>query len=208
MTILHLDSSPRAASHSRALSAEAVTQLQSRFPDTSVVYHDLSHEAIPFVSEEWVAAAFSDPSTHSQELKNALALSNILVDELLAADVLVAGVPMYNFSVPASFKAWLDQVARFGRTFTIGADGAKGLLTDRPVLFVTARGSGGYGPGEANESINFEDPYLKTVFAFLGIQNTSFAHINNANEGSPRPASLNEARGEVAKFVASVGGQS
>ena len=204
MTILHLDSSPRAASHSRALSAEAVAQLQSRFPDASVVYHDLSHEEIPFVSEAWVAAAFSDPATHSEELKNALALSNTLVDELLNADVLVAGVPMYNFSVPAVFKAWLDQIARFGRTFTIGADGAKGLLADRPTLFVTARGSGGYGPGEANEAINYEDPYLKTVFAFLGIKSTSFAHINNANEGSPRPISLEEARGEITKFVASV----
>ncbi len=208
MTILHLDSSARAASHSRALSAEAVAGLQARFPDASVVYHDLSRESLPFVSEEWVAAAFSDPATHSEELKNAIALSNTLVDELLSADVLVAGVPMYNLGVPAAFKAWIDQIIRFGRTFAHNADGSTALVADKPTLFITARGGGGYGPGEARESFNFEDPYLKTVFAFIGINSTSFAHINNSSNDELLPASFEDARGIVTHFVDSVGSAS
>jgi len=202
MTILHLDSSPRAASHSRALSAEAVAQLQSRFPDASVVYHDLSRESLPFVNDEWIAAAYSDPATHSQELKDAIALSDKLVDELLSADAIVAGVPMYNFSIPAAFKAWIDQIARVNRTFSY--PGFEGLVPNPPTLIVTARGGTGYGPGEGREAVNFEDPYLKTAFAFVGINNTTFAHINNSSHDELLPASLEEARGVVAKFVDSV----
>lgn len=208
MTILHLDSSPRAASHSRALSAEAVASLCARFPEAQVVYHDLSRESIPFVSENWIGGAYIAPDARTSEQVEALALSDELTAQLLAADILVAGVPMYNFSIPAVFKAWLDQVSRFGLTFSYNADGAFGLVGDKPVLFVTARGGGGYGPGEGRESLNFEDPYLKGVFAFLGVHNVAFAHINNASNDSLRGVAVEEARAEIEKFVASVGGTS
>ena len=204
MTILHLDSSPRAASHSRALSAEAVASLQKRFPGAQVVYHDLGRENIPFVSEDWVGGAYIPPAARTPEQAQALALSDELTAEFLAADVIVAGVPMYNFSVPAVFKAWLDQVSRYGLTFSYNANGAFGLASDKPVLFVTARGGSGYGPGEARESMNFEDPFLKNLFAFLGIHNTTFAHINNANNDSLRADALETARVQIEKFVASV----
>ena len=202
MTILHLDSSPRAASHSRALSAEAVASLRARFPEAKVIYHDLGREPLPVVSEAWIGAAFSDPATHTPELREAIALSNSLVAELKEADVLVAGVPMYNFSVPAAFKLWIDQIVRAGVTFSY--PGYEGLAGDRPTLFVTARGGGGYGPGESRESANFEDPYLKTAFAFVGIHQVHFAHINNSNDDSLRPAELDAARAQIAEFVASV----
>jgi len=202
MTILHLDSSPRAASHSRALSAEAVASLQARFPGATVVYHDLGREPLPVVSEAWIGAAYSDPATHTPELTAAIALSNSLIAELKGADVIVAGVPMYNFSIPAAFKLWIDQVVRAGVTFSY--PGYEGLAGDKPTLFVTARGGGGYGPGEVRESANFEDPYLKTAFAFIGIKNTHFAHINNAMDDGQRPAEIEAARERIAKFVASV----
>lgn len=208
MTILHLDSSPRAASHSRALSAEAVAQLRARFPEAQVVYHDLGRENMPFVSENWIGGAYIAPEARTPEQAEALRLSDELTAQFLAADVIVAGVPMYNFSIPAVFKAWLDQISRYGLTFSYDASGAIGLASDRPVLFVTARGGGGYGPGEAREAANFEDPYLKSLFAFLGIHTTSFAHINNTANDEIRPASLEEARGEIGKFVASVGEKS
>ncbi len=204
MTILHLDSSPRAASHSRALSAEAVASLQARFPEAQVVYHDLGREGVPFVSENWVGGAYIAPDARTPEQAEALRLSDELTAQFLAADVIVAGVPMYNFSIPAVFKAWLDQVSRYGLTFSYGSSGAIGLASDKPVLFVTARGGGGYGPGERAESLNFEDPYLKNLFAFLGIKSTSFAHINNANDDSLRALAIEQVRGEIQKFVASV----
>jgi len=112
MTILHLDSSPRAASHSRALSAEAVSSLCARFPEARVVYHDLGCESVPFISENWVGGAYLAPDARTPEQAEALAFSDELVAQLLEADVIVAGVPMYNFSIPAVFKAWLDQVSR------------------------------------------------------------------------------------------------
>ncbi len=204
MTILHLDSSPRAASHSRALSAEAVLSLQARFPRAPVVFNAQGPAKFAVISENWVGGAYIAPDARTSEQVEALQLSDELTAQFLEADVIVAGVPMYNFSIPAVFKAWLDQVSRFGLTFSSGPNGAVGLVGDKPVLFVTARGGGGYGPGENRESMNFEDPYLKNLFAFFGIHNTHFAHINNTINDSLRADAVEQVRTQIQKFTASV----
>ena len=107
---------------------------------------------------------------------------------------------MYNFSVPAVFKAYIDQIARVGRTFTSSYEG---LVKGKKAFVVTARGGGGYGPGEPRETVNFEDPYVKSVLGFIGITDVTFLHINNTARGEEVQASLNQVRTQI-KEAASV----
>lgn len=124
------------------------------------------------------------------------------MDELLASDVLVFGVPMYNFTVPAAFKAYIDQICRVGRTFSPSYEG---LAKNKKAFIVTARGGGGYGPGEAREQANFEDPYLKTVLGFIGITDVTFLHVNNTASGDEVvQASLAQVRDQIKTAAASV----
>lgn len=102
--LLHIDSSPRGErSHSRRMTGEFVEQWQQVHPNDTVTYRDIGRNPIPHVDESWIAAAFSSPEQHTPELREAIRLSDELVDEFLAADVYVMGVPMYNFSVPSGF---------------------------------------------------------------------------------------------------------
>ncbi|PQV63757.1 FMN-dependent NADH-azoreductase [Abditibacterium utsteinense] len=172
--ILHIDSSPRGErSHSRQLTRALVAQLQLAHSDATVVYHDLGHNPVPPVDEPWIAAAYSDPATHTPELKQAIALSNQLVDELLASDIVVVGAPMHNFSIPSTLKAYIDQIVRIGRTFTPQYEG---LATGKKAFILCARGGSGYGSGEQMESANFQDPYFKTIFGLIGITDITFLH--------------------------------
>jgi FMN-dependent NADH-azoreductase len=172
--ILHLDSSPRAErSHSRQLTRAFVEELTKQHPNTTVVYRDLGHNPVPHVDEPWIAAAYSDPATHSPENKAAIELSDSLVDELLASDIIVIGAPMYNFSIPSTLKAYIDQIVRIGRTFT---KDYQGLATGKKAFILCARGGGGYGAGEQMEQANFQDPYFKTIFGMIGITDITFLH--------------------------------
>jgi FMN-dependent NADH-azoreductase len=182
MNVLHIDSSPRGErSHSRQLTRALVQELTASQPDASVVYRDLGHQPVPPINEAWIAAAFSDPATYSPEMSQAIALSNQLVDELLAADVIVIGAPMYNFSIPSTLKAYIDQIVRAGRTFDPA--NYQGLATGKKLFVLTARGSGGYGPGEQMEAMNFQDPYLKMIFDFIGITDVTFMHDEKTGAG-------------------------
>ena len=173
--ILHLDSSPRGErSHSRQLTRAFVETLKAEHPDASVVYRDLGRNPVPHVDEPWIAAAFSDPATHSPELKSAIALSDELVDELLASEILVIGAPMHNFSIPSTLKAYIDQVVRARRTFN--PETYEGLAKGKRAFVLCARGGSGYGAGEQMEASNFQDPYLKTILGMIGITDITFLH--------------------------------
>lgn len=172
--ILHLDSSPRAErSHSRQLTRAFVEQLTQQHPDATVVYRDLGHNPVPHVDEPWIAAAFSDPASHSPENKAAIALSDSLVAELFASDILVIGAPMYNLSIPSTLKAYIDQIVRVGVTFTLDY---QGLVTGKKAFIFCARGASGYGVGEPMEQANFQDPYFKAIFGLIGITDITFLH--------------------------------
>ncbi len=168
MNILHIDSSPRGErSHSRALTHAFVEQLKASHSDLSVSYRDLGHAPVPHVDEAWIKSAYSDPSERTDVDKQAIAFSDELVDELLAADIIVLGAPMYNFSIPSTLKAYIDQVVRVGRTFTY--PDYEGLATGKKMFILCARGGGGYAPGEPMHDSNFQDPYFKTIFGLIGI---------------------------------------
>ena len=116
--MLHLDSSPRGdRSRSRQLASEFVGSWKELHHGNVIVYRDLRQVPIPHVTEEWIAADFTPPEARTPELEVALQFSDELVDEFLAADCCVFSVPMYNFSIPSNFKAYIDQIVRVGRTF-------------------------------------------------------------------------------------------
>jgi len=198
--VLHLNASPRgSASHSRQVSGEFVQAWLSAHPEDTVTIRDLGHQAVPHVSEEFIGAMYTPAEARTPFQAETLKLSDELIGELQAADIYVIGVPMYNFSAPSVFKSYIDQIARVGVTFTPSYEG---LLKNKKVVFVTARGGGGYGPGEAREAYNFLDPYLHSVFAFVGVTDQTFIHINNTSHGDETAAALAAAREQIKSLVA------
>ncbi|NEU76781.1 FMN-dependent NADH-azoreductase [Hassallia byssoidea VB512170] len=203
--ILHIDSSPRGdRSFSRKFSYEFITSWKTAHPDDTVTYRDLGHNPVPHVDESWIAAAFSPPQTRSPELNQAIKISDELVDEFLAADRYVFGVPMYNFNIPSTFKAYIDQIVRVGRTFAVTEQGAfQGLVSGKKMLIVTARG-GSFTQGSPAAPYDYQEPYLKAVFGFLGITDISLIHVENLSAGDDvREQSLAQAQEAIAQAVAS-----
>lgn len=182
--ILHLDASPRGdRSVSRKLTNEFITRWKSAHPDDTVTYRDLGHNPVPLVDEPWIAAAYSAPDQHTPEQAAAIRPSNELVDEFLAADRYVFGIPMYNFSVPAGFKAYVDQIVRVGRTFSLEEDGSyKGLVHGKKMLIITARG-GSYPEGTPYYDYDMQEPYLRLIFGFIGITDVKVIHADNLMGG-------------------------
>jgi FMN-dependent NADH-azoreductase len=178
--ILHVDSSPRRdRSISRSLTKQFIHVWQQMQPGDTVTYRDLGHDIIPPINENWIAAAFSSDKELTPLLKAALMISDELIDELIASDLIVFGIPMYNYGIPANFKAYIDQIVRVKRTFVVGSDGYEGLLNDKKVLVITTRG-GSYAGGP----LDFQEPYLRAVFEFIGITDITFVHAENLAMGA------------------------
>jgi FMN-dependent NADH-azoreductase len=204
-TLLHLDSSPMgAASVSRHLSNTFVENWKKAHPGGTVVTRDLTASGLVSITAAWVAAAYTPAESRTTEQKAVLAKSDELVAELLAADEYVIGVSMHNFGVPSVMKQWIDQIARAGVTFAYVDGAPKGLLTGKKATFVLAAG-GTYGPGSATESLNFVEPYLKTIFGFLGVTNVEFHTAGGAaalNYGADRAEFLQPHDEAVAALAA------
>jgi FMN-dependent NADH-azoreductase len=164
-TVLHIDASARTiGSTSRDLTAKIVTRLNV---DT-VIRRDLT-SALPQITEDWITANFTPADDRDAVQRDLLSLSDQLVDEMIAADTLVIGVPIYNFAVPASLKAWIDLIARVGRTFAYTETGPKGLLNGKRAIIAMA--SGGTQMGS---DIDFATGYLRHVLGFTGITDVQF----------------------------------
>jgi FMN-dependent NADH-azoreductase len=175
ITLLHLDTSPAPADRSvtRQLSATFCAEMRRRAPDMTIVHRDLWADPPPMIGPDWLAG---DP--------NAVAPSDELLDELERATHCVLGVPMHNFTVPAALKMWIDHVVRPNRSFRFTKDGPEGLLRDRPVLVLTARG-GLYQEGDM-APLDYQEPYLRDVFAFVGIHDQTFIHAEGVAMGAAR----------------------
>ncbi len=167
-TLLHLDASPLETSISRELARAFVAAWKSSHPDGTVLYRDLAAVTPAPISQSWVQAAFTPADSRTAEQKALLAPSDELIHELETADEIVIGVPMHNFSVPASLKLWIDQIVRSGRTFAYGASGPQGLLTGKKATLLVATG-GFYAPGSPTAAFDFGEPYLKAVLGFIGL---------------------------------------
>jgi FMN-dependent NADH-azoreductase len=192
-TLLHIDSSPLyGRSVSRQLTGAFVTQWQSSNPEGTVVYRDLSATQIPPVDAEWVGAVYTPEGARTPQQKELLTLSDSLLAELEQADEYVFGVPMHNFGIPSVLKLWIDQIARVGKTFSY-ADGApKGLIIGKKATFIIATG-GIYDAQTKMASFNFVEPYLRSVFGFLGVTDITFLTAGGTsvlNQGNDRDAFL------------------
>ncbi len=153
--ILHLDASARGdSSLSRQLAKFFIEAWKKLHPNDTVVYRDVGRQPAPHVTEAWVVGAFTPPASHPKDARQAMAVSDALVDEFLGADRYVFGVPMYNFSVPSAFKAYIDQIVRVGRTF---ASDGKGLVQGKKMLVITARG-GNYAPEVRRSHTTIKSP--------------------------------------------------
>lgn len=182
-TLLHIDASPRSArSHSRQLGREFIDSWKASHPDGQVVTHDLAVSPPPFVSEPWVEGAFTPPASHSPAAQAAIAVSNAYVDELVAATEIVITTPIYNLSLPAALKAWIDQIVRFGRTFEKSPQGFAGLITGKKVRILVASGSD-FRPNTPGGAYNFLEPYLRAVLGFIGLTDVEFIYAHSLNQG-------------------------
>ena len=162
--MLRVDASARVqGSVTRQLADRLVEGLAARVAGLAVTRRDLA-QGLPFVDADWVAANFTDPDARSAAQRDKLAGSDTLVGEVMDADVWVIATPIYNFGVPASLKAWVDQIARARLTFRYTEQGPQGLLANKKVYILTATGG-----TEVGSSIDFATPWLKFVLGFLGI---------------------------------------
>jgi FMN-dependent NADH-azoreductase len=183
-TLLHLDTSPRGNhSISRQLSSSAVSTWKRRHPNGLVIERDLTRTRMTFVDMDWISGAYSTPEQRTENHKVALAKSDELTAELLNADEIVIGTPMYNFAVPAALKAWIDQVVRTGKTFRYTTSGREGLAKGRRVL-VTIASAGSYDEASGGVAYDFATPYLRHILGYIGITDVTFVHA----EGTIRVA--------------------
>jgi FMN-dependent NADH-azoreductase len=175
-TLLHLDSSPLESSISRELTREFVKTWQNVHPDGTVIYRDLAANPPKPVDTAWIYSSFTPEASRTPEQKAALAPSDEMIAELLRADEYVIGVAMHNFSIPSVLKLWIDQVVRSGHTFE---SGPQGLLHGKKATILAASG-GVYAAGTPASALNFIDPYLKTIFGFIGVTDVKFVTAGGA----------------------------
>lgn len=187
-TILQINASARkTGSVTRELTEALVTQLLAKSPEANVITRDVS-QGLPFLDEDWVGATFTDPAERSAEQRMKLALSDTLVAELKAADTIVIGSPVYNFSVPAALKAWIDLIARARETFQYTENGPVGLLKDKKAYLIVASGGTKIG-----SEIDFAATYLKHVLGFVGISDVTIVAADQLMmDPGKRDAALSE----------------
>jgi FMN-dependent NADH-azoreductase len=174
-TLLYISISPRGDySISRQLGNAALEAWKARNPEGRIIERDLAKTPLTFVDFDWIAGAYSPPEHHNENHKRAIALSDELVAEILAADEIIIATPMYNFAVPAALKAWIDHVVRAGKTFRYTAAGPEGLLADKNKKVVAIIASGGSYKEAGLSALDYEIPYLRFIFGFMGITDIQF----------------------------------
>lgn len=156
----------KTGSYSRALSNRLIAQLKSQTP-SAVKVRDLA-DGVPFISEAWIGANFTDINERTAEQRSVLSCSDALISELKSADTLVIGLPIYNFNVPAAFKAWIDQVARAKVTFRYGDNGPEGLLENKKAYVILSSGGTQLG-----SDMDFVSDYIHHVLGFMGIKDVT-----------------------------------
>ncbi len=194
LNVLEISASARQdGSISRRLSADLLDALEQRHGDVRITRRDLS-AGLPFVDEAWVDANTTPEEQRSEAQREVLAFSDELVAELQAADVVVIAAPIYNFSVPAVLKAWIDMIARARLTFRYTEGGVVGLLEGKKAYVIAP--SGGVPIGSPAD---FATPYLRHALGFVGIDDVEFFGAAGADRGNRE--ALDKARARIAKLV-------
>ena len=174
-SILLLTSSPRADSLSTSIAADLAEKIKAQNPGRTIVHRDLAVAPLPHIDELFTAAIRKPAEDRTAQEAEAVKISDELVDELLAADTVVIGTGLINFNIYSSLKAWIDNIARAGRTFKYGENGPVGLATGKKAYIVLASG-GVYSSGPA-VGMNHAVPYLKSVLGFIGITDVETVYV-------------------------------
>ncbi len=193
-SILAITSSGRADSVSTKLVKDILARLKKKHDGVKVKHHDLAKKAPAFVDDAWITANFTPDESKTASQKKALAASNKYVDEVLAADVIVIGVPIYNFSVPASLKAWVDQIIRAKRTFAYKVGGGYDALVPKGKKVILVVTSGGVPVGSPYD---LATAYLKHVLGFIGLTDVEVIAADQQN--TLGAGQIDKAKAEIAK---------
>lgn len=202
MRLLHVDSSILGRdSVSRLLTEEIVMRLQDTLAGIEVVYRDL--EAMP-INHLTRAHLDADKNVTQQapSFEADLAMGKEALEEFLAAQIVVIGAPMYNFSIPSQLKAWIDRLAIAGKTFSYTESGPKGLAGGKKVIIASSRG-GFYGPGTPASFLDHQESYLRGIFGFIGITDVTFIRAEGVKKGpEQRTSAIEAARRDIATLTA------
>ena len=171
-------------SQSRKLTRIFIDHLENIYNNPAITLRELGNTDVPHVNQNWISAAFKPAAARSEEEIEALKTSDLYIAELKEADVIVLGTPMYNWSIPSSLKAYIDQVLRVNETFRFDRSNMQhpyvGLLQNKTVFLLLSRGNQGYEKGGYNEHMNFQSDYLKTVFNIMGLSNIHVVVVDGA----------------------------
>ena len=177
-TLLRIDSSSRLdGSHSSQLADQAEALWRKSQTQGRVISRHLGKEPVPVLTQSAISGFFTPEAGLTDEMRKATTLSDVLIEELQSADTLLLAVPIYNFSVPAVLKCWIDQITRIDRTFAYEDGQFRGLTKTRNAIVICAYGADGYLEGQPFEQANFLDPYLRFLLAFLGIEDVDFISV-------------------------------
>jgi FMN-dependent NADH-azoreductase len=196
-TLLQLNASIFSGNgQSSRLADEYVAGWRRRNPGATVIVHDFAREPVPHLTAERFGAFLAKPEERSAAQKAEVALSDALIDELKRADVIVLGLPMYNFGLPSTLKAYFDHVGRAGHTFRYTEKGPVGLLTGKKAIVFATRG--GKYSGTPNDT---QTPYVQGFLGFLGITDVEFVYAEGLNMGeAPKKAALEQAQGAIQRM--------
>lgn len=181
-TLLHIDSSVRAAKNanpdhdsiSKNIALQLINTWRNNRPDDEYIYRDVGVNPPAFITQDWIGAVFTPENTRSLEQKQLLALSDELIAEVAAADIILISSPMYNYGMPAQLKAWFDQIVRINKTFDF--DLARGdfplqpILSGKTLIIVTSSGEFGFEKGGVREDSGHLSPHLRTLSRYLGVE--------------------------------------
>ncbi|PUZ20922.1 FMN-dependent NADH-azoreductase [Chitinophaga costaii] len=197
MKILHLVTSSRGAqSFSKKLGVAIVEKLQAAEAGSTVQTHDLTATPFPHLEEVHINSFYTPLEARTPELNAAVKHSDEAIAELLAADVIVIDVPMYNFNIPSTLKAWIDHIARAGKTFRYGEGGPEGLVKGKKVYLSISTG-GVYSEGPM-KAYDFTEPYLRFMLGFLGMTDITVYRVEGVNLPSLQDAALPKAIAAIA----------
>jgi len=202
MKLLHVDSSILGqGSVSRTVSAEIAAALRASHPGLDVTYRDLATDPIGHLTGMHLAALQGVPVV-DPAIERDVRAGQAALEEFLAADIVVIGAPMYNFTIPSQLKAWIDRLAVAGKTFRYTQKGPEGLAGGKKVIIASSRG-GFFGPGTATAGFDHQETYLRALFGFLGVTDLSFVRAEGVALGpDARAQAIAAARGEVTKLAA------
>jgi FMN-dependent NADH-azoreductase len=201
MKLLHIDSSVLSDnSISRKLTKAVVEEWKRTHSPVEATYRDLALQAPSHLSAEILGARFVQPDQHSALQREETALGDTLLEEFLAADIIVIGAPMYNFSIPSQLKAWLDRVLVAGRTFKYTETGPVGLAGGKMVVIVSSRGSI-YSKGSPAEAMDHQESYLKTALGLAGITDITIIRAEGVNISNKREQALVSAYNQIRSLM-------